>query len=268
MTKPITLRSLEKKHSLHWNRPTHGKPPTQQLKTTITSHLLVIGLVPHDLWRHEAIRAALACEPVPADPESSRILKECHYSQFYLYYRERERGRYWSSRYILVFLISFSASWFWWWIWTIFHFGRVSNFFAGPVYALCLFVISPFASRSEAYTPTIWQDSAVGGFLKFVHQDWQPHTTSFASPGASRGSRKRRQSQPIWWHESCPPHYASAFQASLFPMLNGWQSLQGQQRLTTLVGKVQTLDLPTSANPLSTNRSIPKGNWIEQLKLK
>lgn len=51
-----------------------------------------------------------------------------------------------------------------------------------------------------------------------------PHTTSFASPGASRGSRKRRQSQPIWWHESCPPHYASAFQASQFSMLNGWQS--------------------------------------------
>ena len=87
----------------------HGPTPTQQLKTTTASHLLIVGLVPHDLWRHEAIRAALACEPVPADPESEEDSERVSLQPILpVLEREREGDIDLLSKCILVFLILIS----------------------------------------------------------------------------------------------------------------------------------------------------------------
>ena len=86
-----------------------------------------------------------------------RILKECHYSQFYLYYRER--GRYWSSfkMYLgvsdsnLLFCI-----WILVWIWTVFHFGLVFN----CLRALCMhFVSSLDLQWTKKTLRSLWQSS-------------------------------------------------------------------------------------------------------------
>lgn len=92
---PSPCTCLAKKNSLHWNRPTPWKTTDLHLpnssKPPRHPHLLIIGLVPHDLWRHEAIRAALACEPVPADPESSfGFWKSVTTANFTCKNRERE----------------------------------------------------------------------------------------------------------------------------------------------------------------------------------